>query len=124
MREDIRTKHAIRLGFRQITASPRMTPRSSRRRGQGYDSVRDLWLRTRLKPAALEKLAEADAFRSLGLSRRDALWAVRGLQRAGDEDDLPLFKRVAMPELEPDVALPPMLPGEQVVEDYRTCICR
>ncbi len=24
-----------------------------------------------------------------------------------------------MPELEPDVALPPMLPGEQVIEDYR-----
>ena len=88
-------------------------------RGKGFDSVRDLWLRTRLKPAALEKLAEADAFRSLGLSRRDALWAVRALQRAGDKDDLPLFKRVAMPELEPDVALPPMLPGQQVIEDYR-----
>ena len=25
----------------------------------------------------------------------------------------------SMPEMEPDVALPPMLPGEQVVEDYR-----
>jgi DNA polymerase III alpha subunit len=41
------------------------------------------------------------------------------LQRAGDKDDLPLFRRVAMPELEPDAALPPMPPGEQVVEDYR-----
>ena len=47
------------------------------------------------------------------------LWAVRALQRAGDKDDLPLFARVAMPELEPDAALPPMPPGEQVVEDYR-----
>ena len=54
-----------------------------------------------------------------GLSRRDALWAVRALQRAGDKDDLPLFARVAMPELEPDARLPPMLPGEQVIEDYR-----
>jgi DNA polymerase III alpha subunit len=53
------------------------------------------------------------------LSRRDALWAVRALQRTGDKDDLPLFRRVAMPELEPDVALPPMPPGEHVVEDYR-----
>ena len=32
------------------------------RRGKGYDSVRDLWLRTRLPPAALERLANADAF--------------------------------------------------------------
>src|SRR5262249_60352004 len=78
-----------------------------------------LWLRTRLPPAVLERLANADAFNSLGLTRRDALWAVRALQRAGDKDDLPLFRRVTMPELEPDAALPPMPPGEQVVEDYR-----
>jgi error-prone DNA polymerase len=67
----------------------------------------------------LERLANADAFNSLGLTRRDALWAVRALQRAGDKDDLPLFRLVAMPEQEPDVALPAMPPGEQVVEDYR-----
>ena len=88
-------------------------------RGAGYDSIRDLWLRTGLRPAVLERLANADAFRSLGLNRRDALWAIRALQRSGDKDDLPLFARVVMPEMEPDVALPPMLPGEQVVEDYR-----
>jgi error-prone DNA polymerase len=41
------------------------------------------------------------------------------LQKAGDKDDLPLFARVSMPELEPDVHLPSMLPGEQVIEDYR-----
>ena len=44
---------------------------------------------------------------------------MKALQRAGDKDDLPLFARVAMPELEPDAHLPPMLPGEQVIEDYR-----
>ena len=60
-------------------------------RGRGFDSVRDLWLRTRLPPTALERLAEADAFRSLGLPRRDALWAVRALERAGDKDNL-LFR--------------------------------
>src|SRR4029077_3806580 len=87
--------------------------------GRGFDSVRDLWLRTRLPPSALERLANADAFGSLGLSRRDTLWAVRALQRAGDKDDLPLFRRVAMAEMEPDADLPPMPPGEQVVEDYR-----
>ena len=44
---------------------------------------------------------------------------MRALQRAGDKDDLPLFRRVAMDEKEPDVDLPPMPLGEQVVEDYR-----
>ena len=120
MRDDIRTTHALRLGFRQISGFSEDDGKIIESvRGAGFDSVRDLWLRTRLKPAALERLAEADAFRSLGLDRREALWAVRALQRAGDKDDLPLFARVAMPELEPDADLPPMLPGEHVVEDYR-----
>ncbi|MEA3023480.1 MAG: error-prone polymerase, partial [Alphaproteobacteria bacterium] len=120
MTSDIRTTHAMRLGFRQITGfSEDHGKIIESSRGRGFDSVRDLWLRTRLPPSALERLANADAFGSLGLSRRDALWAVRALQRAGDKDDLPLFRRVAMPEMEPDVALPPMPPGAQVVEDYR-----
>jgi len=120
MASDIRTTHALRLGFRQISGfSEAHGLRIESVRGRGFDSVRDLWLRTRLPPFALERLANADAFGSLGLSRRDALWAVRALQRAGDKDDLPLFRRVAMPEMEPDVALPPMPPGAQVVEDYR-----
>jgi error-prone DNA polymerase len=120
MQDDIRTTHVLRLGFRQISGfSEEHGLRIESVRGRGFDSVRDLWLRTRLPPAALERLANADAFGSLGLTRRDALWAVRALQRAGDKDDLPLFRRVAMPALEPDVALPAMPPGEQVVEDYR-----
>ena len=120
MKDDIRSTHALRLGLRQVSGfSEAHGLRIESVRGRGFDSVRDLWLRTRLPPAALEKLADADAFRSLGLDRRDALWAVRALQRAGDKDDLPLFARVAMPELEPDVALPPMRPGEHVIEDYR-----
>jgi error-prone DNA polymerase len=120
MKSDIRTTHALRLGFRQISGfSEAHGLRIESVRGRGFDSVRDLWLRTRLPPSVLERLANADAFGSLGLSRRDALWAVRALQRAGDKDDLPLFRRVAMPEMEPDVDLPPMPPGAQVVEDYR-----
>ena len=43
----------------------------------------------------------------------------KALRRSGDKDDLPLFARVRMPALEPDAHLPPMLPGQQVVEDYR-----
>jgi error-prone DNA polymerase len=120
MQHDIRGTHALRLGFRQISGlSQAHAERIESVRGRGFDSVRDLWLRTRLPPSVLERLANADAFGSLGLSRRDALWAVRALQRTGDKDDLPLFRRVAMDELEPDAALPPMPLGEHVVEDYR-----
>ena len=93
------------------------------RRGAGYDSVRDVWLRAELAPSALEHLAEADAFRSLGLDRREALWAVRGLNRAGDKDDLPLFAAIAGSATrgaqEAEASLPPMRLGEHVVEDYR-----
>jgi error-prone DNA polymerase len=120
MRGDILTTHALRLGLRQIDGfSKDWGGIIEAARGAGFDSVRDLWLRTRLPAKALEKLAHADAFGSLGLSRRDALWAVKALQRSGDKDNLPLFARVVMPELEPDAHLPPMLPGQQVVEDYR-----
>jgi error-prone DNA polymerase len=73
-----------------------------------------------LSAAAIERLAEADAFRSLGLDRRAALWAARGLDRVGDQDNLPLFM-TSRPsrENEPDANLPPMLLGAHVVEDYR-----
>jgi error-prone DNA polymerase len=81
--------------------------------------VRDVWLRAALPPATLTRLAEADAFSSLGLMRRDALWAAAGLNRAGDKDDLPLLRDLAFSPLEPDANLPPMPPGEEIVEDYR-----
>jgi error-prone DNA polymerase len=120
MKNDIRTTHAVRLGLRQIDGfSEDWGKTIESLHGRGFDSVRDLWLRTGLPPKALLKLAHADAFNSLGLSRRDALWAVKALQKAGDKDNLPLFARVAMPEIEPDAHLPSMLPGEQVIEDYR-----
>jgi error-prone DNA polymerase len=120
MAGDVRADHALRLGFRQISRFSKDDGETiAKCCGAGFDSIRDLWLRTRLKPAALERLAAADAFRSLGLDRRQALWAVRALRRAGDKDDLPLFAHFASPALEPDVDLPPMRLGEQVVEDYR-----
>ena len=120
MRDDICATHAIRLGFRQIKGlnEADMLCLVQSRQG-GFDSVRDLWLRTKLSPAVLENLAQADAFRSLGLDRREALWAVRGLNRAGDKDDLPLFAKTAFGAAEPDAHLPPMPLGEHVVEDYR-----
>jgi error-prone DNA polymerase len=120
MKDAVHSTRALRLGLRQVSGFSEDDAKAIEAvRGEGFDSVRDLWLRTGLKPVSLEKLAAADAFASLGLTRREALWAVKGLQRAGDKDDLPLFARVAMPELEPDANLPPMRPGQQVIEDYR-----
>ena len=120
MKEAIVSTHALRLGFRQIAGLAKEHGETiSKMRGAGFDSVRDLWLRTGLQPAVLERLAAADAFRSLGLDRREAQWAIRALRRSGDKDDLPLFARASMPELEPDADLPTMPLGQQVVEDYR-----
>jgi error-prone DNA polymerase len=69
--------------------------------------------------ACLETLASADAFRSFGLDRRQALWEVRGLPK---EIPLPLFEHADMSEAgrEPQVALPVMPLSEHVVNDYRT----
>ena len=123
MRDDIRTTHALRLGLREIKGfSEEDAKLIERHRRDGYDSVRDLWLRTGLAPATLTQLAEADAFRSLGLSRRNALWACQALRRAGDKDDLPLFA-LAEPRAARARAgcrASAMPPGEEVVDDYRT----
>ncbi|OQP86116.1 error-prone DNA polymerase [Rhizobium rhizosphaerae] len=88
----IRTRYAVRLGFHQVkgVAQERMEGLVALRTTP-YRTVRDLWLRTRLAPAELERLADADAFASMGLTRREALWAVRGLEREGPVDALPLF---------------------------------
>jgi error-prone DNA polymerase len=120
MAPHIRTTHAVRLGLRQIVGvKEKDMLQLVNQRGQGYDSVRDLWLRSGLSSTVLERLADADAFRSLGLDRRQALWAVRGLDRVGDQDDLPLFASRPERETEPDVRLPPMPLGAHVIEDYR-----
>ena len=126
MKDDIRTTHALRLGLREIKGiSEEDAKLIAAKRGAGYDSVRDVWLRTGLSTQVLERLADADAFHSLGLTRREALWATKALGRVGDSnDDLPLFEisisgASSLTAREPDVALPPMPLGEEVVNDYR-----
>ncbi|MCB1464253.1 MAG: error-prone DNA polymerase, partial [Nitratireductor sp.] len=104
-------------------------------RGKGYTDLRDLYWRTGIDAGTLERLANADAFRSLGLDRRAALWQVRGLNggtggaqgRRSSAADLPLFAGSERSsdayrplQAEPKVELPDLLPGEQVVEDYDT----
>ncbi len=74
---------------------------------------------TRVKRGTLDKLAAADAFRSLGLDRREALWEAQALTPV---ETLPLFAWGATQEAggEPPVALEPMPLSEHVVADYQT----
>jgi error-prone DNA polymerase len=120
---------AVRLGLRQIKGVQMQTGLDiMEARGRGFDSVRHLWLRTGLTPRIIERLADADAFRSIGLDRRAALWAVRGLGGYGDgrsgakPASLPLFAALEEGgfQREAEVALPSMPLGEHVVLDYAT----
>ncbi|MER8377435.1 error-prone DNA polymerase [Mesorhizobium sp. M1406] len=123
MRGVIETDHALRLGFRQIKGlSEERMDAFVERRGSGYESVRDIWLRSGLDVGEIERLAQADAFRSLGLDRREALWAVRALDGKSAAERLPLFDQPALRlrELEPETKLPTMPLGEHVIHDYRS----
>ena len=108
---------ALRFGFRQVKGLREdAMDRLVAARGNGYPDPWTLWRRAGLPAAVLERLARADAFGSLGLNRRQALWAVRRFRPAA----LPLF--AAMDEDEqpgdPPAMLPAMTLGEQVVDDY------
>jgi DNA-directed DNA polymerase III PolC len=109
---------ALRLGFRQIK-SMRQDEAGwiTAARANGYTSVEDVWRRAGIKPRDLRTLAEADAFSSLGLTRREALWQARAHTSV---QPLPLFAGDLDGEAiaEPAVRLPVMSEGEEVVEDY------
>ncbi|MDT8315423.1 error-prone DNA polymerase [Roseomonas mucosa] len=114
------TRLAVRLGLRMVSG---LGNAEAARLVAGRDVARfatvvEVQERAGLPRAALERLAEADAFRALGLDRRGALWAVRGLA----DDTLPLFAAVGGglgEAAEPPVALAPLREGGEVVEDYR-----
>jgi error-prone DNA polymerase len=116
------TRKAVRLGFHQIKglAEDDMN-RLVTMRGDGYRSVRDLWLRSGLSRMAIERLADADAFRSIGIDRREALWAVRALDEKSAAERLPLFENSGADLLENEagVTLPAMPEGEHVIHDYK-----
>ena len=115
-------RRALRLGFRQVKGlQQEEMARLVARRGAGYRDLADLRRRAGVSAAALDRLARADAFGSLELDRRGALWRAIGLDRTGRELDLPpLFAwaegRTA--PAEPGVALPRMTLGQEVAEDY------
>ena len=109
---------ALRLGFRQIKGLAEDEALwIVAARGNGYLSVEDVWRRAGVAPAAVTRLAEADVFGSLGLARRDALWAARALSGGAE---LPLFAGDMDGEgiVEPAVQFREMTEGEAVVEDY------
>jgi error-prone DNA polymerase len=116
---------AMRLGLRQIDSLQEeqigklVGARSQAEVRSPFRDVHDLWARARLKLATLEKLAAADAFRSIGLDRRQALWEVKAL---GAAEPLPLFSWSETREAaqEPFVQLPEMRLSEHVVNDYQT----
>jgi DNA-directed DNA polymerase III PolC len=109
---------ALRLGFRQIKSLREdEADWLTAARSNGYTAVEDVWRRAGLDARSLTILAEADAFASVGISRRDALWAARAL---APKKELPLFSGDMDGEgiVEPAVHLPAMTEGENVVEDY------
>ena len=111
---------ALRLGFRQADGIHETEAgRLGAARGLGFASVEELAVKAELPSRAMRALADADAFRSIGLDRRAALWAVR---RLPDGDPLPLFAAGNTAELgvEPDTILPLMSLGEHVATDYQT----
>jgi len=115
---------AVRLGLRQIDGLAEdgiryMVARRSERAGSAFADIDDLQRHSGLRLPVLERLAAADAMRSLGLDRRQALWAVKGL---ADSAPLPLFAWRGVRETgsEPCVALPEMPLSEHVVCDYQT----
>jgi error-prone DNA polymerase len=136
-------RYALRLGLRCIKGfAETEAERLVVARGSGYRDPQALWQKSGLGRAALERLAEADGFRSMGLDRRCALWALKALGLPS----LPLFAQAALEAAEDPLVLkkteegegireggddkdsealaaallPPMPLGEHVVEDYAT----
>ncbi len=106
----------LRLGFRQIKGLKEEEMQLLvTQRIQPYPSVNSL-RDAGISDSALEKLAEADAFRSIGLDRRQALWETTTKDRPEK-----LFKGQAAPDaVHENIQLPLMQESEQVVHDYAT----
>jgi error-prone DNA polymerase len=106
----------LRLGFRLIRGFPKARVESivRARQDRPFRSVADYVHRTQASRALAARLAAADAFRSTGLNRREALW-----QALGSGGDLPLFAGID----EADAAVPALVGmpmNEEVIADYDT----
>ena len=109
---------AVRLGFRQIGGlQERVARRILHRRNRAYGNIEELQVRTELSAAVIRRLAAADAFRSLFIDRRQALWEAEALDEA---PALPVFGEMLQLEDGASVPLPVMPVCEQVIADYQT----
>ena len=105
---------ALRLGFRQIKGireeDIELLTTARTKKFSSINELRDIGL----SEAALLKLADADAFRSIGLDRREALWEVSTRDRP-----IQLFKGQQSPDAKNEnVSLPLMSMSEHVLHDY------
>jgi len=109
---------AVRLGFRQVKGLKEEDIQTLvKNRAGGYRSMSVFWEATRLTLPTLEKIADADAFRSIGLDRRQALWEIA----AYHDRPVALFKeqQPSVP-VEKNIQLPLLTESENVVLDYAT----
>jgi error-prone DNA polymerase len=118
-------KHALRLGLRLASGLAEEEGRlivKTRRSGNGspYGTVEEVARRSGVSRRAIEALAEADAFASLGTTRRDAMWDAKAIER-----DIPPLLQLTESSLgehglirEPVPALPAEAEGQSVVLDY------
>ena len=119
---DDKERLAVRLGMRMVKGLSNVHAAAivAACANQPFLSVDDLWRRVGVPTIALAQLAAADAFRpALGLSRREALWAIKALR----DEPLPLFvaarEEALVPEInESHITLRAMTAGSEVVEDY------
>jgi error-prone DNA polymerase len=107
----------LRIGFRQIDGF-REAWANEIVSARPFRTIEELAHKANLPAHALRLLADADACRSLGLDRRQALWEVRRTP----VNTLPLFEAAQARELgqEQDAHLPAMTRGEHVVADYQS----
>ena len=112
---------ALRLGLRQIKgfredfADQLITARKMGN-GRPFFDIDDFARRSNLPKSVLEQLADADAFQSINLSRRQALWSTQRV----NSNQAPLFIESGEGIVEQKVHLPSMGLGEEVSHDYRT----
>lgn len=110
---------AMRLGFRQVSGlnAEDINLLVAGRQQEPYRHIHTL-MEAGVSLAALEKLADADAFRSMGMDRRQALWEVTALA----DRPLGLFEGELKEESkeEQQIQLPKMSLSEHVVHDYST----
>ena len=113
--EEISGKYCVlRLGFRQVKGlreeDINVLICNRKKTYKNINELRDI----KLPEAALEKLADADAFRSIGLDRRQALWEVSTKDRP-----YAMFSGQQPADAEDErITLPVMSTSEHVVHDY------